>query len=547
MIRNACARTVGIRLSVIPVLLVVVVVVVAASSTSSSLHRRHSIWSTTRSSSSTFLAHKNGPHFRTPCDNHLDTTSVPRKCQKSTARRQIKLAQELVDFVRGGGKVEEQDIQLREYDDMFSDETTDEEDLSMEEEEPRFEKVDEENFSDQKDDQDEVADNESTASTSSIDKTPFPITVKTAVGNNIVDTSLELTVNRSRDVASLKKSLSRLLPAKPPVETMKLIFHGKVLQDDETLDEILDDDEDEEDEEREAISLTLDMIPPVDPKFVAELDANLKDMTVREILDAYIANEATLYQSTEELMKKTWSQSEAGAQAADLDEEADDDETSPSPKGGNQKTSLQIRERSDQIRSQLEALIQSENSKNLLSQTEIKHHSLDEVEVRGQRIRKVSQAGVRTSIKRQIQRNLNVNWPETIRYFVLFIFFGYFGGRTPFSRAVLLLGAPSVFLLQYRPVKLIAKQLFYALLDHPPSIFLSLLPAPQQAILDMNYLNSMRALYGDDIPETRGLEQEKVENDGNDDDDDFVDPTMEELFDESAEFSDESGEESDES
>ena len=430
---------------------------------------------------------------------------------------------------------------------MFSDETTDEEDLSMEEEEPRFEKVDEENFSDQKDDQDEVADNESTASTSSIDKTPFPITVKTAVGNNIVDTSLELTVNRSRDVASLKKSLSRLLPAKPPVETMKLIFHGKVLQDDETLDEILDDDEDEEDEEREAISLTLDMIPPVDPKFVAELDANLKDMTVREILDAYIANEATLYQSTEELMKKTWSQSEAGAQAADLDEEADDDETSPSPKGGNQKTSLQIRERSDQIRSQLEALIQSENSKNLLSQTEIKHHSLDEVEVRGQRIRKVSQAGVRTSIKRQIQRNLNVNWPETIRYFVLFIFFGYFGGRTPFSRAVLLLGAPSVFLLQYRPVKLIAKQLFYALLDHPPSIFLSLLPAPQQAILDMNYLNSMRALYGDDIPETRGLEQEKVENDGNDDDDDFVDPTMEELFDESAEFSDESGEESDES
>jgi hypothetical protein len=78
----------------------------------------------------------------------------------------------------------------------------------------------------------------------------------------------------------------------------------------------------------------------------------------------------------------------------------------------------------------------------------------------------------------------------------LFLFFGHFGGRTPASRAILLLGAPAVFVLQARPVKLWMKQLLYALLDQPPGIFLSLLPAPQQTILSLRVGEAMQIVYG---------------------------------------------------
>jgi hypothetical protein len=86
------------------------------------------------------------------------------------------------------------------------------------------------------------------------------------------------------------------------------------------------------------------------------------------------------------------------------------------------------------------------------------------------------------------------HWGETIRNCVLFLFFGYFGGRNSTSRQLMLLGAPLCFILQARPVKMYAKILFYMMSD-PPGIIKSLLPAPQQAILDMDMKKSYFALY----------------------------------------------------
>ena len=62
------------------------------------------------------------------------------------------------------------------------------------------------------------------------------------------------------------------------------------------------------------------------------------------------------------------------------------------------------------------------------------------------------------------------------------------------------------------------KQLFYTI-GEPPGIFLSLLPAPQQAIMSLNYGNVMRGLYGEKVLEKGGneewLEMERMEmNDG---------------------------------
>ena len=58
------------------------------------------------------------------------------------------------------------------------------------------------------------------------------------------------------------------------------------------------------------------------------------------------------------------------------------------------------------------------------------------------------------------------------------------------------------------------KQVFYTI-GEPPGIFLSLLPAPQQAIMSLNYGNVMRGLYGEKVLEKGGneewLEMERME------------------------------------
>jgi hypothetical protein len=85
---------------------------------------------------------------------------------------------------------------------------------------------------------------------------------------------------------------------------------------------------------------------------------------------------------------------------------------------------------------------------------------------------------------------------------LLFLFFGYFGGRDSISRQLMLLGAPLCFILQARPVKMYAKILFYMMSD-PPGIVKSLLPAPQQALLDMDMKKSYAALYSTEQEEEK--------------------------------------------
>lgn len=55
------------------------------------------------------------------------------------------------------------------------------------------------------------------------------------------------------------------------------------------------------------------------------------------------------------------------------------------------------------------------------------------------------------------------------------------------------------------------KQLFYTI-GEPPGIFLSLLPAPQQAIMSCDYGSVMKGLYGEDTLEgEEWLEMERLE------------------------------------
>ena len=446
---------------------------------------------------------------------------------------------------------------------------------------------------------------ESSPSPTILNREPVLITVKTVLGErtksstvttpessvsssapvsalSFLDQSIEITVHPSRNILSLKQSLQRQLPGKPPIATMQLIFQGRIVPDDVLVDELLEDhndDDDDDDDDKDSTAnkglvLLLDMIPPVDPKLIAQpklFDGLLQDLTVSDLLDAYVTNEAALYQNNAALFALQQQEAVASEQSKGIgeDEEGDDEEETNSAKATTPSTSFppsnlpttvplaltrQIKEHAALLRHNLESkLLTDETSRRLLAETRppsvVASLLSQQDDVRGQRRRPASLVattsssvgGLGVTWKRAIQRNLNIQWADTIRHVILFLFFGWFGGRTPFSRAILLLGAPSVILLQARPVKLLLRQLWYLVLDHPPSIVLSLMPAPQQAILDLNVAEAMQTIYGTFAAENRsgrrhgneeawstkavsdsyrGIDIEEEEEEGGDEDDD---------------------------
>ena len=122
----------------------------------------------------------------------------------------------------------------------------------------------------------------------------------------------------------------------------------------------------------------------------------------------------------------------------------------------------------------------------------------------------------------------------------------------------MLWGAPMCFILQARPVKLLFKQTFF-LMSNPPGIFLSLLPAPQQALLNFDMEKAYNALYQTEQEKAReaaksrlGSPEEEEEEEEEEDDEEVVESDEEsddEDIDESSddeEDTDDDEEESDE-
>jgi hypothetical protein len=155
---------------------------------------------------------------------------------------------------------------------------------------------------------DEVEEEEETPSKKDITSMePFKVIVKTNLGCTLVDQSFELNAVRTRNIESIKKSLARLLPGKPPMEIIRLLLHGQVLKDDLLLDELMDDDEEDDDEadvteSEPALTLTLDMLPPVDIKYATELEERLPETSTADLLEAYTMTEAAIWLSSQQLI-----------------------------------------------------------------------------------------------------------------------------------------------------------------------------------------------------------------------------------------------------
>lgn len=414
-------------------------------------------------------------------------------------------------------------------------------------------------------DEEEETDDEEEDAPSSSSSLPVKLTITTNLQSSLLDQKLDFTASRKRTVLSLKQAVSKTMRGRPPLSSVILKYSGRVLENDEIVDDIVaeveedsDDDSDVEDDDDDGmvkLKLTCDIVPPVDAKFGIEFREKATQMSTKDLLDAYCVNMAGMVYNSE------LQQQELLAIENDVKENDDDDDDDIEETIGGQQNlnhALNIRKRAASIQKQMEQSLSS----NVLELMEQEHErvqahikgsdgavdSSDSDKViyglvqdissshRSGRKGKTLKGGATMNIKRSLQRNMNVNWADTTRNSLLFLFFGYFGGRNSFSRTFLLLSSPLCFLIQTRPMKVAMKQLFYTM-GEPPGILLSLLPAPQQAIMSLDYGKSMRELYDEKV--LKGEAWYEMEEKAKDEDDNKLDWDDEDDYEEYDEDSDE--------
>ena len=221
---------------------------------------------------------------------------------------------------------------------------------------------------------------------------PARILVQSNWGNTVIDHRVEILSARTKTIAELKKSVSRKLPGKPPLVGLELVYEGKILEDEMLVDELFDDDEEEEekdeDGENEGSSkvLTLNSIPPVDPKFATELVSKLKahieddedTLVTEEMLDAYFMNQAAMLRNAQLLV---------------------DPKAPSSP-----LLRLEIQQQAQKLKEQLRSQIPDDVWEK--SVVAIKRNHITE-EIKGHRYRS-GKGGAKTSLKKSIQTNLNI-------------------------------------------------------------------------------------------------------------------------------------------
>lgn len=263
--------------------------------------------------------------------------------------------------------------------------------------------------SDTKDEEDEMVDEdaenededeeeEEDSKSAPVSEEPKMIKCKTNTGNSMIDVSLEFAVSRSRNIKSVKATLSRLLPSRPPVESFNIRYDGMLLDEESLVDELFDEEDGEEYEESSRKVLTLDMIPPVDPKFATQLE-KMQELSTSEILDAYATNSAAMYQNGYYLY--------SNALEAQNSMDTGDEEGLESTFAVKAPVSIRLQQHAQEIREKLVAKF-PEKAKELLDQEGPPPDPNEMVEKRrGQRYR-ASKGGVKTSLKRTIQTNLNI-------------------------------------------------------------------------------------------------------------------------------------------
>ena len=297
---------------------------------------------------------------------------------------------------------------------------------------------DEEDYDEVTDDDDESEEDEDESDegedANPLSSLPVKITLKTCLSSNaLIDQSIEITASPTRTVESLKQSVSRQFKSRPPTEAITLRLDGQVLDDLELVRNLVDDEDDEDEDEDDSddeddgdddglakLTIIVDMVPPVDPKFGTEMKSRLDDLTNEEVLDAYIANLASLHQNTMELMQV---EDEMGD---DTDEEKDDDDDEGEEKDEDEdediissssvpNTNLAMQRYSHLLREQIVESFSPEE-KELLEKADTpsspQEDDLDNYEgdllLKESIKRRKRKGGATMNVKRALQKNLNI-------------------------------------------------------------------------------------------------------------------------------------------
>ncbi|KAL7545212.1 hypothetical protein ACHAWF_008563 [Thalassiosira exigua] len=337
---------------------------------------------------------------------------------------------------------------------------------------------------------------------------PVKLVITTGLNSELINRRIEFTASCRQTVLSLRQAASKTMPGRPPLPEVRLKFRGRLLDGEEMVDDILEemDEDDKEDEDEDEIydireeetiklKLTCNAVPPIDGKFGIELREKMRKVSTKEIVEGERRGDGI----------RAGVEGAGGGGLGDNKEDEEEGEEEP-PYGSStfaENHSLEIRKRAAAIRTQFEGtlapdvlrLLDEEDERVKLYEGEgPPPFGLNRPDPSSPRRGRSLAGGATANVRRTLQRNLNVDWADTTRNSLLFLFFGKFGGRNPLSKALLLLGAPLCFLIQTRPAKVAIKRAFYAA-GEPPGIVLSLLPAPQQAIASLDYGAAMRRLY----------------------------------------------------
>jgi len=342
-----------------------------------------------------------------------------------------------------------------------------------------------------------------------ISNIPIKVTIRTNLNIPMLDTTLEIMPSPKRNIESIKLSISRQMMSRPPIPLQRLLIGTKELNDNEILYDLIDNDDEDSDSDEEKdeednepiLNLILDTpIPPIDPKFANNEQHyffdKLNEMSTNDILDLYIGNMISMFYLKQQMMTTTISAS------ADID---DTDITTAAPTLPNniqmKKDIIAYKEYfinsilNEEIKGTLDGRGMDEDDDEEKEEDIDTDNNEDGQRTRSRRRSRIK-GGAKMTVKRNIQKNLNINWGDTIRNSLLFIFFGYFGTTNPITKTLMIYyGAPLCFILQLRFVKIFFKQLFYFVLVNSPSFLRSLLDVPKQILLGLDVRECMHVLY----------------------------------------------------
>ena len=325
--------------------------------------------------------------------------------QNNSSLRQIHADIGIISSLRGGS--DEYDSKYDSDEDLeeSEEEESDEEESDDEQDSENDAEIDEE-MEDEEEDEDE--------DDTEFSNLPVKVTLKTNLsGSVLIDQSIEITVSPSRTVQSLKQSVSRQFKSRPPMETVVLRLDGQVLDDDTIVSDLVDeededeDDEDEDDDGLPKLTIIVDMIPPVDPKFGTEMKQRLDDMTNEEVFDAYISNLAAMHQNSLDLM-----QPEVTDIASDEEDERDDEEEIekdvPNTNLLMQQYAMMLKDQiSKSFTEEQKELLEKSDTPSSPEEDDLDNYSGDLL-LKESIKRKKRRGGATANVKRTLQKNLNI-------------------------------------------------------------------------------------------------------------------------------------------